>query len=159
MNQNTIHIQPRSDRKNVSPFRDVMSTFFDDRFFDPFRELRQFEDTARRMFPKVDVEENDTDIVVKANIPGVDSKDIDVNVEADTLSLSGVTRRENTDEDKEKQYYHYEREYGEFRRDIPLPASVDPSQTKAISKNGVLTITMPKVTQESRTKVEIEEQE
>lgn len=106
-------------------------------------------------FPKVDVEETDNEIKVTANVPGVDPKDINIEVGDDYLSLSGKIEKENKDE-KNGKVYRYEREYGEFRREFSLPARVNKDAIVAKSKNGVLTITLPKSEEEMKKRVRID---
>jgi len=107
------------------------------------------------MFPRVDVEETDNEIKVMANVPGIDPRDIDVEVGDDYISLSGKIDKEDKEEKKGK-VYRYEREYGEFRREFALPARVNKDSIVAKSKNGVLTITLPKSEEEIKKRVKIE---
>jgi len=107
------------------------------------------------MFPRVDVEETDDEIRVTANVPGIDPSNINVEVGDDYLSLSGKIEKEDKEEKKGK-VYRYEREYGEFRREFALPARVKKDDIVAKSKNGVLTITLPKSEEELRKRVKIE---
>lgn len=110
--------------------------------------------TANTMFPKMDIEENEKEIIVTANVPGINAENINVEVGDDYLSLSGKVEKENKSE--KGKVYRYEREYGEFRREFALPARVNKDQIIAKSKNGVLTITMPKIEDEQKKKVKIE---
>lgn len=91
-----------------------------------------------------------------ANIPGIDPKNINVEVGDDYLSLSGKIEKEDRGIKKGK-IYRYEREYGEFRREFSLPTRVKKDGIVAKSKNGVLTIMLPKSEEEKkRVKIEIE---
>jgi len=92
--------------------------------------------------PTLDVSETNESIVVKAEIPGMESKDILVSLEGPILNIKGEKKHEK--EEKDEQFYRTERTYGAFARSIRLPASVDGSKVTAAYKNGVLTITMPK---------------
>ncbi len=134
--------------------RDAMSRLFDESIWDPFENYPLVNEDGGA-FPKVDIYDNDKEVTVSANIPGGNPKNIDVEVDEDSLTLSGVVEEER--EDEEKNYYYYEREYGEFRRDLLLPSKVDKDNVKAFSKDGVLTITLPKVPEEAsgRKKIEI----
>ena len=91
---------------------------------------------------KIDVKETDKEIVVTAEIPGVDMKDINVSIKEDTLQLTGEKKQEK--EEKHKGYYRMERSYGSFYRVIPLPAQVDRSAVHASYKHGVVTVVLPK---------------
>jgi HSP20 family protein len=92
--------------------------------------------------PRVDVAETDTELVVSADLPGLEEKDLRVTVDDDVLSIRGTRQEER--EEKKRSYHLMERSYGEFQRSIPLPADVDPDRVKASFKKGVLTVTLPK---------------
>ncbi len=92
--------------------------------------------------PAVDIEDRENEVVVTAELPGLDSKDFSVEVEADRLILRGEKKAET--EKREKTYYYRESSYGSFHRAVPLPAEVNREDAKAQYKNGVLTVTLPK---------------
>jgi HSP20 family protein len=92
--------------------------------------------------PAVDIYEEGNQWVVKADIPGVESRDIDLQVTDDGLKISAETIDEEQTQDKG--YYRSERRFGSFRRFIPLPAEVDPNQANANFRNGVLEVRLPK---------------
>ena len=114
--------------------------------------MRLFEDTLNRFFsvpesgrpwtPSVDILENENEIVLKADVPGVNEADIDIKIEDGTLTLKG--ERKFADESKGKGYHRVERGYGSFVRAFALPDSVDADKVSADYKAGVLTITLPK---------------
>jgi HSP20 family protein len=109
---------------------------------------------GRRAFgPKIDVYETDSDITVKAELPGVDPKDVEVNATEDSIALSGEMRRE--EEIDEEGYYRAERSFGRFQRQIDLPAAVKAAEAKATFKNGVLEIALPKVEEAKARKVKV----
>ena len=93
--------------------------------------------------PQVDVTENEKEVKITAELPGLEEKDLDVSLTSDTLTISGEKKAEK--EDKSDNYYRMERSYGSFQRSIPLPTEVDTEQCDATFKNGVLQITLPKV--------------
>ena len=93
-------------------------------------------------YPAVDMFENEDKIVIKAELPGVDKKDISVDVKDRVLTLSG--ERNYDHEVKEENYYRRERAHGKFKRAFNLPADVDPDKIKADFKDGVLKIELPK---------------
>jgi HSP20 family protein len=99
--------------------------------------------------PVVDVAETESDIIVKAEIPGIDPNDIDISITGDILTLKGEKKEEK--ENTGKCYHRVESSYGSFKRVINLPASVDVDKVKAEGKNGLLEITLPKK-EESKTK-------
>ena len=109
-----------------------------------------------KLWPAIDVTENDVALVVKAEVPGCKAGDVDISVHGSTLTISGEKKQE--EEKKEKGYYHLERTYGSFRRDLNLPADVDTTKVEAACKDGVLTITLPKAERAKAVKVKIKEQ-
>jgi HSP20 family protein len=92
--------------------------------------------------PAVDVFDNDANIVIKAELPGVDKKDIVVDVKDRVLTLKG--ERSTDSEVKEDKYYHRERTFGKFERSFTLPANAKVEDIKADYKDGVLSIDIPK---------------
>ncbi len=127
------------------PFRDMVTT--QDRL------NRLFNETFSRFFdegevglhgwsPAADVYETDTSIVVKAELPGVDPKDIEARIQDGTLYLKGERKFKN--EVKKENYHLVERSYGSFTRSFILPASVDSEHVKAEYKDGVLTLALQK---------------
>ena len=124
------------------------------------RELdRIFEDvfpTADReetLAPPVDVYETDSEVVVKAELPGVKKEDIDVTIKENTVSIRAEKREER--EEKTENVHRVERFYGRLERLIPLPADVKPDKAKAEYKDGVLELRIPKqkVTKEAKVQI------
>lgn len=117
-----------------------------DELFDSFYrglDLEPFFDGHRGAFtPTVDISENDKEIKVTAELPGMDEKDIEISLNKDTLSIKGEKKEEK--EEQGRDYYRMERSYGSFHRTIPLPREVDSDKVDAQFKKGVLTITLPK---------------
>ena len=130
------------------PFRDLVSLQGRmNRLFDEsFRGLEghsQHEDWAQGAFtPAVDIYEHDGTIVMKAELPGVDAKDVDIRVENNVLTLRGERKFEN--EVKKESYQRVERSYGSFSRSFTLPNAVDTENIKADYKDGVLRLSLPK---------------
>ena len=126
---------------------------------DPFRELAAMQDRMSRLFgdaylrdedtgfrgtwaPAVDIYETEThDLVLKAELPGMNREDIEVSVENSTLVLKG-TKKFDADV-KEEQYRRIERSYGTFHRSFTLPNTVDAGKVTAEFKNGVLAVKLP----------------
>lgn len=109
-----------------------------------------------KLWPAVDVSENEDAIIVKAEVPGCKAEDIDISVHGNTMTISGEKKRQ--EEKKEKGCYRVERSYGSFRRDLNLPANVDPAKVNAVCKDGVLSITLPKAERAKATKVKVKRQ-
>jgi HSP20 family protein len=127
------------------PFRDLVST--QDRFNYLFNETfaRAFgsdEAAPRGWVPPVDIYETDQDLVLKAELPGVNPEDVEIRVEDNTLYLKGERKFEK--EVKEESLHHVERSYGTFTRSFVLPSSVDADKVKAEYQDGLLILTMPK---------------
>ncbi|PYX05238.1 MAG: molecular chaperone [Acidobacteria bacterium] len=92
--------------------------------------------------PPMDIYEDEHNITLKMEVPGIDEKDIDVRVEGNTLTVHGERKFEK--EEKEENYRRVERQYGSFTRSFTLPSSVDPSQVSANYDKGVLKISLAK---------------
>lgn len=118
-----------------------------------FGRRRRVPAVVEEFIPLVDVYEKGNDIIVEAEIPGVDKEALSLTVSENTLTIKGEVKREK--EVKEKDYYLCERSYGSFSRTIDLPTEVDSQKAKASYKNGVLTITLPKKQPEKKLETEI----
>jgi len=92
--------------------------------------------------PAIDVIESEDAVTIKADLPGIDKKSLDVSVQDGALAIKGEQNRES--ELKKKDFVRTERYHGSFRRVIPLPAGVDTTQIKGSYQNGVLELTLPK---------------
>jgi len=104
--------------------------------------------------PKVDVIDRENEVVVKAEIPGVEKKDLDISVGEDTVTIKGSTRHEEKEEKGD--YYRCEISRGAFSRTVALPATVDGGKAKGSFKDGVLELTLPKVEKAKRHAVKVE---
>ena len=104
--------------------------------------------------PKVDVAETKDTITVKAEVPGVDQKDITISLQDSVLTIKGEKEEEKKDE-KDKRYHRVERSYGAFARVMRLPAAVDAGKAAASFKDGVITITLPKVPEAKGTTIPV----
>jgi HSP20 family protein len=92
--------------------------------------------------PRVDVSENEKAFVVKADLPGVDPKDVDITMREGVLTVKGEKKTEK--EEKKENYHKVERFAGSFYRQIPMPVGVDENNVTATTAKGVVTITIPK---------------
>ena len=127
--------------------------------WDPFRELNVLQDRMNRLFqdyaprgeqdlttgnfvPPVDIYEDEHSVTLKVEVPGLDPKDVDVQVENHTLTIKGERKFEK--EEKEENFHRIERRYGSFVRSFTLPTSVDTDNVKADYENGVLKIQLAK---------------
>jgi HSP20 family protein len=130
--------------------------------WDPFKDLLSLQDRMNRLFdesvrnvkpgdealssaiwsPAVDIYETDDEVVVKAELPEVDQKDIDIQVENNTITLRG--ERKFNKETKKENFHRIERAYGSFSRSFTLPGVIDQEKIRADYKDGILKISMPK---------------
>jgi HSP20 family protein len=104
--------------------------------------------------PAVDVFENQDNITVKTELPGMRKEDIDVSVEGNNLSICGE-RSEEKEEGKGTANYRSERYFGRFYRSVPLPSAVDTGKIAARYQDGILTVTLPKTEEAKRKKIDI----
>ncbi|HXJ18439.1 MAG TPA: Hsp20/alpha crystallin family protein [Candidatus Polarisedimenticolia bacterium] len=127
--------------------------------WDPFRNLTALQDQMNRLFettfpgrpdesaltawsPSVDIYETENELVLKADLPDINEKDLDVRVENNMLTIRGERKFEQ--KVKEENYLRIERSYGAFSRSFSLPNTVNTEAIKADYKNGVLTVELPK---------------
>ena len=104
--------------------------------------------------PKVDVVERDDEVVVRAEVPGVDKKDLDVSVTENSVTIKGETSHETKEEKGD--YVRSELSRGSFSRVVSLPATVDADQAKAAFKDGILELSLAKVKKSKRKSISIE---
>lgn len=104
-------------------------------------------------FPAINVWAAEESARVTAEIPGVSKDDLDINVTGDTLTLSGVRSQDGLPEGA--RYHRQERRFGEFSRSIQLPYTVDVNKVKAVFKNGVLSVDLPRVEAEKPKKITV----
>lgn len=140
----------------MAPFnrlRQEMDEMFGRFFQDPFA-IGAFTPLATDAWgPALDISETPEAVVVRAEIPGVEPKELDVSVTGDTLTLSG--EKKETTEKQEKNGRWTECRYGSFRRVMTLPATVDAENVTAEYANGVVTITLKKTEKEQTKKIEV----
>jgi len=129
--------------------------------WDPFRDLVTIREKMNRLFedavtgrseerdmvssswtPSVDIYEDGNNLVLTAEVPGIDEKDIEIKVEDNTISIKGERKFEK--ETKEENYHRIERSYGAFYRSFSLPHYIDQDKIEAEHENGILRVTMPK---------------
>ncbi len=120
--------------------RRQMDHFFDDAFNPMIRDDAKL--SLWDWHPVVDVYDNDDKIVIKAELPGIDKKNISIDVKDGVLTLRGERTYDN--EVKEEKYYRKERSFGRFERTFQLPVDVDPEKISADYKDGILNIDIPK---------------
>lgn len=104
--------------------------------------------------PRIDVLDRDEDVVVRAELPGVDKKDVEVSVNETTVTIKGKTGHEEKEEKGD--YYRCEISRGAFARTVALPAHVDGAKAKAVFKEGMLELTLPKLEKSKRHTVSVD---
>lgn len=124
-----------------------------DRLFEDFMRGWPTADRVPEFIPEMDVTESDKEIEVTVELPGLQEKDVQVNVADNLLTIKGEKKAET--EEKNKNYRLYERSYGAFSRTIELPSGIDPGAIKASLSNGVLKVTVPKPAPAQVKKVEV----
>ena len=112
-----------------------------DRFFEPWRGQEEAPATGE-WAPNLDVSETKDALIVKADVPGMEAKDIQVSLQEQMLTIKGEKQQEK--DEKDENFHRVERSYGAFMRAVRLPVPVDAGKVAASFKNGVLTITLPK---------------
>jgi len=132
---------------DIDLFRKSISDLFDDFFTVKNGSLYDSD-----YMPAIDVKEDEKNIFVKADMPGIDEKNLSVNIEKNILTIKGEMSEERRDA-KDKKVLITERKYGSFQRSIRLPEGIDPNGTTARFKNGVLSIDIPRVKVEEAKKL------
>ena len=138
----------RNKENHANELRRQFDTVYD-RFFEPDFMPPASVFGKGKWGPKVDVSEGRKDIIVKAEVPGIEAKDLDISINGRRLNIRGEKTQEQTE--NEETYYRVERSYGYFNRTIELPAEVDPNKVDASYKKGILKIKLRK-TKSSETK-------
>jgi HSP20 family protein len=119
-----------------------------DRMFDDIAGLNREYPTT--WTPAIELEDSNDNLILRAEVPGVEGKDLDIQVGREAVAISGETRYEN--KSQEKGYFRSEFRYGKFQRTIPLPVPIQNNKAQAEFKNGVLKLTLPKA-EEARNSV------
>jgi HSP20 family protein len=148
-------LQPWKPLRELAPFREFERVRRQmDRLWDSFLEggLRRRSEEGEWL-PSLDVAETKSELVVKAEAPGMDPKDIDISLSDGVLTIKGEKRQEK--EEKEADYHLIERSYGSFTRSVQLPREVQSDKISASYKNGILKITLPKSEEAKKKEIKI----
>lgn len=119
-------------------------------FFRPFRLLEEVEEMARSAFetgltPKLDMYEEEKELVIKAELPGIRKKDLDIKLDGDVLTIKAEKKEEKEEGEKGATHYYRERTFGQYVRSMTLPSRVDAEKVTATLKKGLLELRLPKV--------------
>ncbi len=143
-------IIPWRSRGEMDRLRGEVDRMFEDFFTRfPFPRARAGEE----WLPPVDIAETDKEVVVQAELPGMNAKDIDISINGRVLHIRGERKQERVE--KDKNYHRIERKYGSFARSFELPADVDTDKVEASYKDGVLKLHLPKAKEQSVKKIEV----
>lgn len=126
----------------LARLRNEVDRIFEQFFVEPWGAIEPKDLRSEGWLPAIDMSETDIGVTVRAEIPGIPVKDLDISISGNTLSISG--EKEEKQEKKQENFYHCERRFGSFRRVIELPETVDPDKVTAESDNGVVTIHVAK---------------
>jgi HSP20 family protein len=154
--KNKRHSQNGGEVTPYAPLMELrteMDRLFDSLLRDPWGSLTEGFGGDRAWLPAVDVSESDQEVTIRAEIPGIDPKDLDISVSGNRLTLAGEKRDQT--EKQGKNFYHAESRYGAFRRTIELPSGVDPNQITAEHSNGVVTVRLKKTQAATAKKIEV----
>ena len=150
--QESKEMTPREPSRSLTPFEE-MDNWFEDfirrPFFSPAWLPRLQFPTTRDVMFSIDVYEDENDVVVKAELPGLAKEDLDVNITGNVITISGEKKAEEKVE--KKNYHRLERSYGSFTRTVRLPTETRSEEARASFKDGVLEVRIPK-TEEARKK-------
>lgn len=122
-----------------------------DRVFDELAQVNP--DRATVWSPAIELQDRENSLILRAEIPGVEGKDLDIQVTREGVSISGEHRYEKQTE--EKGFYHSEFRYGKFQRTVQLPVPIQNDKVEAEFKNGILTLTLPKLEELQRKVVKV----
>lgn len=154
-------LQKQEPARTPSPFEEMDRLFehyFSRGWLHPFRWARPSWDELPMPFegkmPKVDVVDHDNEVIVRAEVPGVDKKDLDISVTENTVSIKGSTSHEAKEEKGD--YYRCEISRGSFSRVVPLPAEVDAEKASSKFKDGVVELTLPKAKKAKRHTIKVD---
>ena len=145
-----------SPMKELEEMRRDMERLFEE-FFEPVRRRRRWWGRSYDegvMVPNIELYDRKNELVLRAELPGVEKKDIDLTISENSLTVKGETRR--TEEVQEEDFYASEITYGSFSRTIPLPVEVDSENAKATFKNGILEIVLPKKEEAKPKEIKVE---
>src|ERR1700732_4744110 len=132
----------------LTNMRDELDRVFESSFGSIFRPLG----SLNRWNPAVDVYQDKEQFTVYAELPGLKKEEIEISLHDDTLTISGERKREESTE----QEFLTERSYGKFQRSLTLPSAVDAEAVKAIYKNGLLQVVLPKAEQTKPKQIEVD---
>jgi HSP20 family protein len=139
----------RPFRGELTPMRREMDDLWN-RFFG---EAPFYRGLAEEWSPSIDLSETKDSFVVKAELPGLDAKDVEVSISGNLLTIRGEKKKE--EEEKDEHHYRSERYYGSFQRVFQLPTNLKADKVEASFDKGVLKVTLPKVEEAKKKQIEV----
>ena len=159
--QSKQEVQKVEPARTLSPFEEMERLFegyFPRGWMHPFHWERPSWGELAAPFegkmPRVDIVDRDNELIVKAELPGVDKKDLDISMTENTVTIKGSTSHEEKEEKGD--YYRSEMSRGSYSRTLALPSDVEADKAKAKFKDGVLELTLPKLKKAKRRSVKVE---
>lgn len=142
-NRRETEHSPRRRDLSLTRLRDEIDALFERFLHEPWGS-RILESLPARlgMAPRIDLTEDEDQVILEAELPGVEPDDVQINVASRTLTISGS--KKSPPEEAKRQHHYAERQFGDFQRHVELPGSVDPDRVNAVFKNGVLIVTLAK---------------
>ncbi len=144
-----MEMVPWKPFRELGRLRDEMDRLWEDFF----GERRFFAPSERKYHPSLDVTESKDELIVTAEISGMDAKDLDISVSDGILTIKGEKKQER--EEKEENYHLMERRYGTFSRTVRLPAEIDVEKVDATYNQGILKIVLPKKEEAKPKQIEV----
>ncbi len=153
-----VPVEREPSSRMLSPFEEMdrmFESFFPRRWMQPFRwDMPHLPELAELKMPRVDIIDRDTEIVVKAELPGVEKDDIDVSMTDNSVTIKGSTSHQEKEE--KGNYYRSEISRGSFSRTVALPGDVNADEAKATFNDGILELTLPKVEKSHRKSITVD---
>lgn len=142
-----VELEPWRPFREAVTLRDAIDRLFEDSFVTPGK--------GSLAMPKIDIKDRKDSVVVKAELPGMAEEDVNVEILDSVMTISGEKKEEKEEKEEDKGYYYKESHSGAFSRSFTLPADVIAEKAEAEMKNGILTITVPKIEPKKASKIKI----
>jgi len=139
--------------RDMMTLRDAMGRLFDESLVRPFGGW-PFGSREETPVPAIDMYQTDSDVVVKATLPGLKPEEVEISLSGNSLEIKGETKEES--EGKQGDYYYRERSYGSFQRCLTLPVEIKSDEVEATFDNGLLVLKMPKAEQVKAKQIKIQ---
>ncbi len=156
--ESAVPVEKEVATRMLNPLEEMdrmFDTLFPRRWMQPMRwDIPHWPELAELKAPKVDIIDRETEIVVKAELPGVAKEDIDLSITDNTVTIKGSTSHEEKEE--QGNYYRCEISRGSFSRTVALPSDVNADGAKASFNDGILQLTIPKEAKSHRRKITVD---